>query len=183
MEEKLRKIRDFADKAHGMQMRKYTPERYIVHPERVMNLLRPRTGDIALLAAALLHDVLEDTPTTGEQILDFLKTLMPEALAKRTLALVIELTDVYVKEDYPGWNRKKRKSAEMERLITTSPESQTIKYADIIDNCREIVKYDRNFAHVFLRECMSNLRKLDKGDPLLYQEALELVRSEMGKLR
>lgn len=57
MEEVLEQIRDFADKAHGEQMRKYTPERYIVHPVRVMKICREYTDDITVLAAALLHDV------------------------------------------------------------------------------------------------------------------------------
>ena len=35
MEDILLKVKDFADRAHGEQMRKYTPERYIVHPERL----------------------------------------------------------------------------------------------------------------------------------------------------
>ncbi|WP_297333190.1 hypothetical protein [Flavobacterium sp.] len=38
-EEILHRIREYADDAHGSQMRKYTPERYIVHPVRVMETL------------------------------------------------------------------------------------------------------------------------------------------------
>jgi (p)ppGpp synthase/HD superfamily hydrolase len=61
----LAAITDFADIAHGSQMRKYTPERYIVHPARVMRLCQEYTDDVTVLAAALLHDVLEDTPYHG----------------------------------------------------------------------------------------------------------------------
>ena len=39
MNEILAAIRKFADEAHGEQKRKYTPERYIVHPVRVMELV------------------------------------------------------------------------------------------------------------------------------------------------
>jgi guanosine-3',5'-bis(diphosphate) 3'-pyrophosphohydrolase len=72
----LKEIESFADRSHGEQTRKYTPERYIVHPVRVMKILQDYTDDICILAAALLHDVLEDTRVTKEEIRDFLNTLM-----------------------------------------------------------------------------------------------------------
>jgi (p)ppGpp synthase/HD superfamily hydrolase len=80
METVLAAITAFADRAHGQQTRRYTPERYIVHPVRVMELCREYTPDEAVLAAALLHDVLEDTPVTRAQMTEFLLTVMaPEA--------------------------------------------------------------------------------------------------------
>src|SRR5689334_19824158 len=112
----LQKILIFTDTAHDKQMRRYTPDRYIVHPVRVMGTCKNYTNDITVLAAALMHDVLEDTPVTKEQIKAFLLTLMSEEEAIKTVQLVEELTDVYIKEKYPKWNRKKRKRKEAERL-------------------------------------------------------------------
>ena len=175
MEEILQQVRDFADKAHGDQMRKYTPERYIVHPVRVMNICRAYTDDVTILAAALLHDVIEDTPVKKEGIREFLLKLMTPAQADRTTQLVVELSDVYVKKDYPQWNRRKRKEKETARLEKTSPDSQTIKYADIIDNSAEIINHDTDFAPLFLHECRAILKKLDKGNPELYKKAVETV--------
>src|SRR5213080_4658139 len=103
----LNEIIDFADRAHGNQIRRYTHERYIVHPVRVMKTCKEYTNDITILAAALLHDVLEDTPITKEELRAFLLKRMSEEDAKRTVQLVEELTDVYVKENYQTWNRKK----------------------------------------------------------------------------
>src|SRR5687767_14827648 len=140
----------FATIAHGEQKRKYTPEPYIVHPIRVMELCKEYTSDLAILCAALLHDVLEDTPVGKDELLNFLRTVMDEDTARRTLKLVLDLTDVYIKEDYPQYNRRKRKQLERERAALTSADSQTVKYADIIDNCREIVSHDPHFAKVFL---------------------------------
>lgn len=51
MEELLQKVKDFADNAHGEQRRKYTPEKYIVHPVRVMEICKRFTNDIPVLAA------------------------------------------------------------------------------------------------------------------------------------
>jgi len=179
----LKQVRDFADNAHGSQQRKYTPERYIVHPERVMENLKNYTSDIAVLSAALLHDVLEDTATTKEEIIVFLSKLMDQQDVKKTIDLVVELTDVYIKEDYPQWNRKKRKAMEQERVSKTSPDAQTIKYADIMDNCNEIVKHDRHFAPVFLTECKRNLDVMDKGNKTLYTKTRELLEEKLSEIK
>jgi guanosine-3',5'-bis(diphosphate) 3'-pyrophosphohydrolase len=167
----LDRVEAFATKSHGEQMRKYTPEPYMVHPVRVMKLCREYTEDTAMLAAALLHDVLEDTPVDAEAMFSFLKTVMDEATARQTLKLVVELTDEYVKEKYPRYNRKRRKELERQRIAGTDPDAQTIKYADIIDNCREIVEHDPHFAKIFLNECRGLLRVIQKGDARLFEKA------------
>lgn len=183
LQAKLEEIIAFADKAHGSQMRKYTPERYIVHPVRVMELCKQYTQELPILAAAILHDVLEDTPVGKDEIKRFLLSVMTPAEAQQTIALVTELTDVYAKNAYPAWNRGKRKAKELERLEKTSADSQTIKYADIIDNCNEIVLHDPDFANVFLRECNTMLRKLNKGDQALYKLAIEKVEGKLKDLK
>ena len=183
MEDVLEKIKDFADRAHGDQKRKYTPDRYIVHPVRVMNICREYTNDISVLAAALLHDVLEDTPTTKTEIENFLLGLMNAKQTEKTIKLVEELTDVYIKKDYPQWNRNERKEKEIERLSAISPEAQTIKYADIIDNSVEIVDHDRDFAAVYLNEGKNILEKINKGDSKLHQRAEETVENAIRLLK
>jgi (p)ppGpp synthase/HD superfamily hydrolase len=56
---------------------------------------------LPVLACALLHDVLEDTLVTEREMNDFLKPLLGDSAAEKTVKLVIELTDVYVKSNYP----------------------------------------------------------------------------------
>jgi (p)ppGpp synthase/HD superfamily hydrolase len=182
METVLKNIIEFADNAHGEQKRKYSPDKYIVHPIRVMETCRRVTNDPCILAAALLHDVLEDTEVTASEMERFLKTQMNDDMALRTLQLVIDLTDVYVKKDYPKLNRRSRKSKELIRLEKTSPDAQTIKYADIIDNSKEIVEHDPDFARVFLFECRTNLKKMDKGNQELYKEAINVVNGSIDLL-
>ncbi|HWV72993.1 MAG TPA: HD domain-containing protein [Pseudosphingobacterium sp.] len=174
-EQIIEQIKSFADQAHGDQKRKYTPDRYIVHPIRVMEICREYTKDVTILAAALLHDVLEDTETSEAELLAFLKTVMPLKDASRTLALVVELTDVYIKSNYPKWNRAKRKQMEAQRIAQTSRDSQTVKYADIMDNALEILPYDRDFGKKFLQECRSLLAVAKKGNPVLRDRALNVV--------
>lgn len=182
MEEVLQQVKDFADKAHGEQTRKYSSDRYIVHPARVMELCRPYTSSLPALAAALLHDVLEDTPVSRNEMHHFLRSVMTEEDAAQTTQLVVELTDVYTKEKYPRLNRKRRKQKESLRIEKTSGESQTIKYADIIDNCMEIAEQDPEFAPTFLNECRRLLEKIPKGNPELYTQAKEAVRDALRRV-
>lgn len=168
-------ITAFADEAHGDQMRKYVPKRYIVHPIEVMEICREYTQELPVLAAALLHDVLEDTPVTEQEIALFLQPLMSEAEVAETLKLVVDLTDVYIKEAYPNLNRRQRKERENQRLADAHPKAQTIKYADIISNGIDITKHDRHFARVYLREMGLLLSVMTAGDAQLYQRALDTV--------
>ncbi|MGA1623174.1 MAG: HD domain-containing protein, partial [Synechocystis sp.] len=59
----------FAYELHAGQRRK-SGEPYIAHPVAVAGLLRDLGGDEAMIAAGFLHDVVEDTDVTIEQIQD-----------------------------------------------------------------------------------------------------------------
>ena len=173
--ETLEKVKDFAAEAHRDQMRKFVNEPYINHPVRVMELVRDYIEDLPVLSAALLHDVLEDTPITKRKLGQFLVGLMSKEDADKTLILVDELTDVYIKTDYPKLNRRTRKNKEAERLGNVSPEAQTVKYADIIDNVRDIANQDTDFALVYIRESKQLLQYMTKGNTLLYHRAIDEV--------
>jgi guanosine-3',5'-bis(diphosphate) 3'-pyrophosphohydrolase len=169
----LASVRAYADEAHGEQVRKYSDERYIVHPVRVMELVRDYIEDTSVLAAALLHDVLEDTSVTKRKLGAFLQGIMEKDQALHTLKLVEELTDIYVKSDYPKLNRRTRKNKEFERLSQISPEAQTIKYADIIDNLSDIHHDETDFALVYIRESKQLLSQMTHGNQFLYGRALQ----------
>ncbi|MFP3834597.1 HD domain-containing protein [Chryseobacterium sp. SIMBA_028] len=177
----IQKITEFADQAHGCQTRKYTSERYIVHPLRVMEICHSYTDKLSILAAAVLHDVIEDTPLSKDDISQFLGSVMNNNDRNLTVQLVVELTDVYTKKDFPTFNRYKRKKLELERLREISTQAQTIKYADIIDNSIEIPRHDPSFSKRYLGECRDILFALDKGNLELHRRALALVVEELGK--
>jgi guanosine-3',5'-bis(diphosphate) 3'-pyrophosphohydrolase len=63
----LRRVYDWADQAHGDQKRA-SGEAYIEHPLAVAEILAELEMDRATIAAALLHDVVEDTVVTSEQV-------------------------------------------------------------------------------------------------------------------
>jgi guanosine-3',5'-bis(diphosphate) 3'-pyrophosphohydrolase len=173
--ELIEKVKMFADEAHGNQMRKFANERYIVHPIRVMEIVREFSKEVPLLAASLLHDVLEDTKVTPIELKYFLDCEMQQEESDKTFNLVKELTDVYTKTNYPKLNRRTRRTKEAERLAETSSNAQTIKSADIIDNVRDISNQDTDFALVYIRESKQLLSMITNGNPALRARALTVV--------
>lgn len=123
----------FAIEAHTSigQVRKYTGEPYHEHVLRVAELVSTRTQDQEVLAAACLHDVLEDVEPKRPE---FGRDTILERFGRRVLDLVLELTDIYTKENHPDKNRKTRKQLEAERLSKVSEEAKLIKRADLHDN-------------------------------------------------
>ncbi len=67
--DKVKKAYLFADEKHGMQVRK-TGEKYIIHPLNVAYILTSIYADVDTIMAGLLHDTVEDTDTTYEEIKD-----------------------------------------------------------------------------------------------------------------
>ena len=65
--EKIRKAFEIADEAHKEQRRR-SGEPYIIHPIAVARILADMGMDADSVCAALLHDVVEDTPTTSQEI-------------------------------------------------------------------------------------------------------------------
>lgn len=158
-EEKLMIITGFAKKAHGDQKRKYTGEPYVYHTIAVSKLVKEQGGDLNMQAAALLHDVLEDTRVGHQELRTFLYSVDEES-AEDVLQLVVELTDVYTKESFPHLNRKVRKELEAERLGRCSARAKRIKLADMEDNTSSIVERDPDFAKVYLKEKARLLEKI-----------------------
>ena len=162
MAELEERARQFAAEAHGSidQRRKYTGEPYIVHPIAVAEIVRSVPHTEEMLAAALLHDVVEDTPVSIEEI----ETEFGPVVAE----LVGWLTDVSRPSD---GNRKKRKHLDLLHTAKSPPEAKTIKLADLIDNTLSISRYDRSFWPVYRREKEALLQVLKEGDATLWRAA------------
>lgn len=161
----------FALHAHDGQKRKYTGEPYIVHPIIVADLVQSVTSDDDVIAAAYLHDVIEDTHGSEEVA----RQAVLDSFGDRICDLVVELTDVYTKSAYPKLNRADRKERERRRLKSISAEAKTVKLADIISNSYDIARQNAEFARVYLREKEAMLPMLKDGDPTLFRRALETV--------
>ena len=162
----INKAKMLAGKAHEGQFRKYSGMPYIVHPIEVATIVQSVDHTDEMIAAALLHDVVEDTEYT---VADISKEVSP-----KVAELVEGLTDVSKPED---GNRKTRKAMDKDHLAKQSAEVQTIKLADVISNSQDIKANDPSFAKVYIEEMKALLEVLDKGDKTLYAKAKEIVYS------
>lgn len=162
-----KRAHEFAAQAHAAvgQVRKYTGEPYIVHPEEVAAIVATVTNDEEMIAAAYLHDVVEDTNVTLDQI--------EKEFGSDVAALVEQLTDVSKPED---GNRAARKALDLAHTATASPRAKTVKLADLISNSKSIKEHDPGFARVYLREKAKLMEVLTEGDPRLYQRALDQMK-------
>ena len=160
----------FATEAHAGQVRKYTGVAYITHPIEVANIVKTVPHTPEQVAAALLHDVVEDTAVELSEVEHF--------FGSEVAALVDELTDFSKKNNIVG-NRAYRKGLDRDYLGTISAAAQTVKYADLISNGIDIAKHDKHFAKVYLREKDAILEVMDKGDATLYAIAKGIVGKEL----
>ena len=157
----------YATAAHAAvgQRRKYTDEPYIVHPARVAVTVSKFGGTDDMISAAYLHDVVEDTGVSIEDIQDMFG---PD------VALIVDgLTDVSVPED---GNRTVRKAMDRAHSAEATYEAQFVKCADIIDNAHDIGANDPSFNVVYRKEMAMLLDVMDKvKDTPIYTAAVKAV--------
>lgn len=121
------KALDFAAKKHRDQRRKdkrATP--YINHPIELAELLI-NEGDISdttVIVAAILHDTVEDTETTAEEL--------EAGFGREIAAIVMEVTD---DKDLP---KQERKRLQIEKAARCSDPAKLVKLADKICNLRDM---------------------------------------------
>jgi GTP diphosphokinase / guanosine-3',5'-bis(diphosphate) 3'-diphosphatase len=117
----------FAAHKHRDQRRKGADASpYINHPIAVANVLANEAGitDPTILAAALLHDTIEDTDTTAEEL--------ESEFGSKIAAIVVEVTDDKALE------KTVRKQLQIEHAATLSQAAQLVKFADKICNIRDM---------------------------------------------
>jgi (p)ppGpp synthase/HD superfamily hydrolase len=168
--ERARTVAIAAHSATG-QRRKYTGEPYWVHLQEVADTVAYVSQDTAMVAAAWLHDILEDTQLE----LDLLLRLFGEDVTD----MVVWLTDTAKISD---GNRATRAGIERMRLASASARVQTIKIADIMSNVRSIAEHDKKFARIYLPEKSLLLDELLLGDPILRVNARAMVDKQLMEL-
>lgn len=118
----------FAAVKHQGQVRKDTDHSpYITHPLAVARAIAEigRVGDKLVLKAAILHDTIEDTDTTAEEI--------RQAFGEDVLKIVLEVTDDKSHE------KMERKRLQVLHAPGLSYPARIIKLADKITNCQDIL--------------------------------------------
>jgi (p)ppGpp synthase/HD superfamily hydrolase len=171
----IEQAKQFFRDAHDSigQKRKFSNLPYWVHTEEVSDIVAMYGGTQDMIIAALGHDVLEDVfPKNPKYSFVYLADTFGPTVAN----LILELTDVYIKEAFPKLNRFKRKALEAERVAQISPEAKTIKLADIMSNTRDITQQDKGFAPVFLREVKNKFEVLSDATS---KELYEIVKAQI----
>jgi (p)ppGpp synthase/HD superfamily hydrolase len=131
----------------------------------------PRRTD-PQLCAAVMHDVVEDTKVTLAMIQTYFGAL--------TARLVGEVTNVAPRQG----TREERFAINLRHLAAASPAAKTIKLADVISNCKDIVlRAPPAFSELYLTEKQQVLAVLTEGDPGLYARAEQIINDGLQQLK
>ena len=172
----------FATRAHSGTYRKGTKIPYIVHPIEAAAIVSTMTNDPDMIAAAVLHDVVEDTDATVEEISFFFN----ERIAK-----LVEAESEDKRKDLPPqetWMIRKMETLEFLRN-EADREAKILALADKLSNIRAIHR-DQNTVGDQLWERFNEKDKSKHGwmyrqvalalselsDTFAWQEYDELVR-------
>ena len=176
----------FAVNAHAGTERRGKGFPYIVHPMEVVEIVATMTRDQELLAAAVLHDTVEDTDITIEQI--------KAEFGERIASLVASETDI-VLDGLPvehSWHA--RKQAAIDRLARAPRDAKIVALGDKLSNMRAIARdyaeqgdklwnlfhakdpKDHEWHYRGLAASLSELR-----DTFAYKEFEQLINQVFGK--
>lgn len=122
----------FAVNAHAGTERRGKGFPYIVHPLEAVEIVATMTSDQELLAAAALHDTVEDTDVTIEQI--------RAEFGERIASLVASESDIVVSgmSEESSWHT--RKQAAIDRLACASRDAKMVALGDKLSNMRAIAR-------------------------------------------
>lgn len=122
----------FAVRAHAGTERRGKGFPYIVHPMEAVEIVATMTRDQELLAAAALHDTVEDTDTTVEQI--------RAEFGDRIASLVASESDTVVEgvSEEDSWHT--RKQAAIDRLAQAPHDAKIVALGDKLSNMRAIAR-------------------------------------------
>ena len=122
----------FAVRAHAGTERRGKGYPYIVHPMEAMEIVATMTSDQELLAAAALHDTVEDSVVTVEQIRSEFGDSVADLVASESDVIPSGVSE----ED--SWHA--RKQAAIDRLAKASRDAKIVALGDKLSNMRAIVR-------------------------------------------
>jgi (p)ppGpp synthase/HD superfamily hydrolase len=161
----------FARNAHKGQKRKHTGVDYISHPARVAGRVAAHpfaTGH--MVAAAFLHDTVEDTKTTFDDI--------QQQFGMVVWKLVKDLTDPTspaLGDTYKGVPRHERKAIMRDWIANGYTEAKIIKLFDRIDNLREMpLDQNNSYIQMYLDESRLLAERIGSVDIVLAEELLSI---------
>ncbi|MBO4219186.1 MAG: bifunctional (p)ppGpp synthetase/guanosine-3',5'-bis(diphosphate) 3'-pyrophosphohydrolase [Erysipelotrichaceae bacterium] len=141
----------FATNAHKGQTRKGSNSPYIVHPLEVATIAATMTDDEDILCAAVLHDTVEDTDITLEQI--------EENFGTRVRQLVQSETENKYKQIDPSASWKRRKAESLQDLKEADGDMKMLWLSDKLSNMR-------SFFRMYLEEDDALWQHFHMTDPV-----------------
>lgn len=153
------------------QRHKYSLDPQDVHLGDVARLVGSVSDDPEMIAAAWLHDIVEDTEVTLDEI--------EREFGPGVAYLVAELTGVSRPSD---GDRYVRKAIDLKHAATVSARAKTVRLADLIDNARDLDRHAPHLARFYLSEMSSLLDVLGSGDPVLYAKARQALEAHQRRL-
>jgi GTP diphosphokinase / guanosine-3',5'-bis(diphosphate) 3'-diphosphatase len=163
----IRKAWEFCVRHHGGQMRA-SGEPYIIHPLKVAEVLAEMKLDSTAIAAGLLHDSVEDTPATTEEI---------QAEFGDQVAHIVEGVTKIDKIEFA--NREDRQAENVRKMLlamVTDVRVVLIKMADRLHNMRTLQHLRPERQEAIARETM------DIYAPLAHRLGMGKVRGELEDL-
>ena len=147
-------IKYAVDKHSGM-VRKRSNTPYIMHPLEAAVIISTMTDDPEVIAAAVLHDTVEDTDATPEDI--------RERFGERVAELVASETETKYRALPPELTWRSRKEESLQKLTSTDDlDVKRIWLADKLSNMR-------SFFRLYLREGSGLWRNFHQSDPVLQE--------------
>ena len=181
MSKRLDDAIEFATKKHTEQTRKRENTPYILHPLEVAAVAAELTKDEDILIAAVLHDTVEDTDTSIDEV--------RERFGDRVAELVESETE-NKREDLPPeetWEIRKKESLEHLKN-STDPAVKILWLADKVSNIRTLYRlYQKEGDALWNHFNMKDVKKQawyyrtisellsDLDDTLPYQEYKQIV--------
>lgn len=145
----------FAARAHAGGLRKDGCTPYVAHPFRVAMTVRHVFGceDEVAIAAALLHDTIEDTSADYDEIEEHFGTDVAECVSTLTKNKAM---------------REEAREAEYDQRLSRAPwQARLVKLADVYDNAIDLTPRTRAQLHKSIRRCerASGLAEQDRSRP------------------
>jgi guanosine-3',5'-bis(diphosphate) 3'-pyrophosphohydrolase len=175
----LKALHFAADKHRDQRRKNVEASPYINHPIEVAELLARVGGvtDLVTLQGAILHDTIEDTDTTPDEL--------EQAFGAEVRSVVEEVTD---DKDLP---KAERKRLQIEHAPHISERARLIKLADKISNVRSVTEtppaqwpLSRRKEYLdWTEQVCAGLRGCNPALETLYEELLERGRRVLGALQ
>jgi len=158
---KMQKAINIATALHDGQKRKADGLPYIVHPFAIALILRNYTENEDVIIAGILHDTVEDTGYTKEE--------MEKDFGSHVTSIVADLTEL--PKTY-SW--QERKDSYLEHLKTTSHESKLVCAADKLHNLQSM----RDALEKFGEKALENFKAPAYEKLWFYEECLEIFKED-----